>query len=293
MNPATTGDEYATLIASSGIFAGHTPSPTLPEGLRGEILKITTGDPEAGGQLRLILGSYVTNVNASGAFTFSFNGGTTGSFDGSSSLSAVKAALEALPGIGVGKVAVTRTGSTYRVELLGTLYLTNDLQFTVAGLATAAIDDTSVKLNSPWSVEPTAGKANFEVSLYEAVHVPNVKVAIFSKAAPAIVVSESEGSTNIAQGSGGVATNHDQIQVKLSVDPLGSKTVTLDESSGLVQYWQSGIHDNTVDFSSLDWGTFKTVEVRAVDDGVIRGFHRRSECDRNGPPALRVDDHDL
>ena len=54
------GDEYGTLVlqdtnAPGGVFP--TPSAALPEGLRGEILKITGGDDEATGQLRLILGS--------------------------------------------------------------------------------------------------------------------------------------------------------------------------------------------------------------------------------------------
>jgi len=52
-NVNTVGDEYAVLTATTAIF--DTPSSSLPEGLRGESLKITGGDSEAAGQIRLVL----------------------------------------------------------------------------------------------------------------------------------------------------------------------------------------------------------------------------------------------
>ena len=80
MDPTTTGDEYATIQAASGHVLRHgLPTGDLPEGLRGEHLKITGGEPEAEGQVALVLGSYLTHItltSASGTtFTLSFAGG--------------------------------------------------------------------------------------------------------------------------------------------------------------------------------------------------------------------------
>src|SRR4029453_9250972 len=41
-----------------------------------------------------------------------------------------------------------------------------------------------------------------------------------------------------------------------------------------VQYFQGGVHNPVVSFDSTNFDTFKNVQVRAVDDGVIRGFHK-------------------
>ena len=208
MNPATTGDEYATLTAATPVFAADLPSATLPEGLRGEHLKITGSDPEAEGQVELILGSYLTNVSLGGAtggtFTLSFGTDTTGALAWNISAADMQAALEALPSIGAGNVSVTLDGSGYHIALRGTLYLTNDVHFTVngagltGGSATSAIDASSVKLASAWSVEPQP-PAVFEVGLYSDVHVPDVKVKVYSQATPSVVVFESDGSTAVDQ----------------------------------------------------------------------------------------------
>src|SRR5207247_1750055 len=97
------------------------------------------------------------------------------------------------------------------------------------------------------SVEPQT-PASFEVSLFSGVHVPNVKVRVFSQSQPAVVVAESEGSTNVAECSvaagcapGAPGTdNDDTIQVKLSADPHGAKVVTLgDGGSGRLAFSQA------------------------------------------------------
>ena len=55
------GDEYGTLVATDNqLFKNFRPSDSLPEGLRGENVRITGGDLEASGQIRLIEGSFRT-----------------------------------------------------------------------------------------------------------------------------------------------------------------------------------------------------------------------------------------
>ena len=160
----------------------------------------------------------------------------------------VRTALEALSNIGAGMVVVTKNGDTYTIELRGKLYLSYGTQFEATDLTGAettsrAIDDSSVKLNSAWSVEPAPNKATFEVALFSDVHVPNVKVRIFSHAHSAVVVDESEGNTNVAEctlsagcdPTAAGTNNNDTIRVRLSADPNGSVDVTLgDHAAGLI-----------------------------------------------------------
>ena len=285
MNPNTTGDEYAVLTAAHPVF--ETPSATLPEGLRGEQLKITSLDPEAEGQIELILGSYLTDVSLGGAtggtFTLSFGADTTSALAWNASAVAVQAALEALPGIGAGNVDVTLDGSGYHIALRGTLYLTDAVHFTLnggsltgGGATSATINASSIKLGSAWSVEPQA-PAGFEVGLFSDVRVPDVKVTVYAKTTSSVVVFESDGSTAVTQGDTSIVTNDDSIQVRLSSQPSGPVSVNLgDDGAGLITYslTPGGAPITSLPFTTGNWDTFQTVWVRGVDDGVIRGFHR-------------------
>ena len=279
MNPNTTGDEYATLTAATAVFANDLPSSTLPEGLRGEQLKITGQDPEAEGQLMLVLGSYLTNLaisGASGTFTISFGapgpGNTTTALPFNATASAIKAALEGLAGIGVGNVDVTGGSGNFAIALRGTLYLTNDVQFTASGTggttATPTIDPSTIKLASAWAVEPQAPAA-FEVGLFADVRVPDMKVTVYSHASPSVVVFQTDGGTAVTQGG-----TTDTIKVRLSSQPTTSMvTVNLgDNGAGLLSF-SSPTLTFTVAAGPTSWDTFQTVTVHGVNDGVIRGFH--------------------
>ncbi len=254
MNAHTVGDEYATMIASSDVFSADLPSATLPEGLRGQLLSITDGDSEAAGQIRLVLGSYRQTVTISGGtgtdtFKMKFGDQKTAALAFGASAATVQGALEGLSNLGTGMVTVTKSGNAYTIELRGKLYVSNGTQFSATDL-TGAESTTNPR--------------------------------IFSHAHAAVVVDESEGNTNVAEGSGSVATNNDTIRVRLSSDPGGNVDVTLgDHAAGLLQYFQGGVLNNVVHFNSTGsgagyhrWDQFIAVEVRAVDDGVVRGFHK-------------------
>ena len=148
----------------------------------------------------------------------------------------------------------------------------NGAGLTGGGSATSAIDASSVKLASAWSVEPQP-PAVFEVGLYSDVHVPDVKVKVYSQATPSVVVFESDGSTAVDQG-----VSSDAIQVRLSSQPTGPETVNLgDNGAGLIFYSLNPDGSSPVtslSFGTSTWNTFQTVYVNGVDDGVIRSFHR-------------------
>ena len=75
-------NDYAVLVSQQASFQNDLPSAALPEGLRGEHLKITSGDPEAQGQVAMILGSYAEDLTATGTFSLSFAGTTVSGVDG-------------------------------------------------------------------------------------------------------------------------------------------------------------------------------------------------------------------
>ena len=244
MDPAVAGDEYAVIQAAPGTFSAGLPTADLPEGLRGEHLKITGGQPEAEGQVSLILGSYLTHVdltNHTGStFTLTFAGGAPITLNVTDSETNWRNAIGALFG-GAQNVHVTATVKGFDIELLGTLYLTSSAQFAIndGSADKATIDDGSLKLASAWAVEPQP-TAIFEIGVFGDVHVPDVKVKVYSSRTPAIVVFEDGGSTSVTQaGQTPAAANDALIHVRISSDPGDGNTVHVslgDNNEGLIFY---------------------------------------------------------
>src|SRR5260370_21194166 len=154
-NLNTNANAYATLFATTHAFAKDLPAPNLPEGQRGESLKITGNDNEAAGQIRMILGSYIENLTVTDptSFTLTFGSVTITESTGVG-YQQLQSDIRGMSTIGAGNAFVTSTGlNTYQIALGSDLYLNNHNQFSATG-ASLAIDDQSLKLNSPRSVEP-------------------------------------------------------------------------------------------------------------------------------------------
>ena len=293
-DPAVSGDEYATIVddrdgdgnPATGPF--NVPSAALPEGLRGAYVKITGGDDEAAGQIRMILGSHrqVIDIGATGGtFRLSFLGHTTAPILANADAATVRDALEQLSTLGSGMVAVTREGGRITIELKGTLVVTATDQITLdaanltGGSATIVVDATSLKLNKPWSVEPSPS-ARFEISLYSDVQGPNLRVRVYSDERPEIVVDESGGSTTVAEGSPNPAAE-DTIRVRLSRAPVAGETVVVSlGGGGQLDFLVGGSLVTAVEFTDTGagdpakWDEFVTVTVRAKHDLVVEGFHK-------------------
>ena len=316
-NPLPGGDQYATVSVGgteTNLFAAYLPTEQLPEGIRGAYLKITGGDLEASGQIRLILGSYIETIDVSaasgpGSFTLTAAGDeSTAIAYGSDVSAAIQAALVAL--LGQDAVTVTKTGTdTYRVELGSNLYLGWDGSAGVAGIGVkvsgvvgaGTIDANTIKLNAPWSVIPEQ-YAQFEILLYSAVQVPNVRVKIFTTQTPAVVVDETHGSTTVSETPDSISAADaianglvDTILVRLSADPLGSIAVALENANGQLRFYDSAAltHEITsLSFDSTTWGDFQTVWVKGIADGVVENFHKADlKLSAGGyrPYALTVD----
>ena len=227
-------------------------------------------DAEPAAQVAMVLGSYAEDLKVTGTFSLGF--GTATPVSGVTAAT-LQSALNTLLGAGNAQ-AVDLGGGNYRIELLGTLYLTNAVQFSATGSATISIDQNTIKLASPWAAEPQHG-AGFEVQNYSAVKLPSIKVTVYSQATPTIVVFEPAGGTAVTQGGSSAP-----VQVRLSskplpalLDGLGNYTVTIsDNGSGLLSL--NGVRDTkTLTFTASNWDHFQPLNIAGYDDGVVRGFH--------------------
>ena len=181
-----------------------------------------------------------------GSYTLSFGGVSVGSFDASTTAAQLQAAIAALAAVGAGNVTVTLVSGVFRIDLGANLYLSNDAHFATTGSATADIDSASLKLNSPWSVTPNGPdpgqKAQFEITLYSSVQVPNVRVKIYTQGTPAVVVDETNNGTSVAElplselgNAAAVANATDTIRVRLSSNPgAGGAVVSLVNANGQI-----------------------------------------------------------
>ena len=293
-SPSVEGDEYATIVASVDLPAGALPSLTLPEGLRGAYVKTTGGDEEAAGQIRLILGSFRTklDINGGGDFTLAF-GSSSVSLSTGATAAQIRAALAAFPEIGsLDNVSVRGCYApendpagtcSFVIDLKGELVLTDAVKFAVtSGAASATIDRRALKLNKPWSVQPSPS-ALFEIGLFGAVQLPNVRVRVYSSDLPEVVVDQSEGSTTVAEGTTVTAAAdpaEDSIRIRLSRQPQAGETVTVGlGGAGQLEYSLSAAFGSLVTSVSFtnaagSWDAFTTVYVRAKQDGVVEGFHK-------------------
>ena len=123
---------------------GGPPSPTLPEGLRGESLKITGGDTEAAGQIRLVLGSYAENLHVTGPRGHSPSASARQRRRLSPArLLSIQGATRLAPRRRQARPYVQgATASDFQLQLLGTLYLTNDVQFGRSAAGATVLIDT-------------------------------------------------------------------------------------------------------------------------------------------------------
>ena len=288
MNSHTVGDEYATLTASTPVFDAFRPTSTLPEGLRGAQLKISGNDPEAEGQIRLVLGSYLTHVKLGGATggTFTLKLGAHGHdhrarSPGTRPQLDVKAAIEAAPRRQHGRCDDGRRRLRRRAPRHALPHERRPVhRHRQPGRRQRRAPSSTARRSRstrPGRSSPPPGAA-FEVSLFGGVKVPAVRVAVYPSTINLVVVAESDGSTSVSQGDMSITSNDDTIEVRLSAAPAsGPVTVNLgDHGAGLITYSLSanGAPITSLVFNSSNWNTFVTLYVRGVDDGVIRGFHR-------------------
>ena len=289
-SPLPGGDEWGSLIATnSSLFSNYLPTQQNPEGLRGANVRITGGDDNASGQIRMIEGSYIETVNVASGDKLTIGGLETAAITGSGDLStAIKNALQAILG-GSGSIysVTSPSAGQYQIQLGGNLYLAWDAVYNVAGIGVdngsitaGTIDAGAIKVNSPWSVEP-APHAQFEIDLYGAVQLPGVLVNIYSQNTPAVVVDETNGSTAVAEmpdsSAAAQAAASDTIRVRLSSDPRGGgATVSLTNANDQITFWNGSTQITSLSFTGGggNWNAFQTVTVKGKIDGVVENFQQ-------------------
>ncbi|HLO87914.1 MAG TPA: DUF4114 domain-containing protein [Nostocaceae cyanobacterium] len=142
---------------------------------------------------------------------------------------------------------------------------TNQLVFTpqnwnVAQTVTVtAVDDTLKEGFHNGLIQHTLSSTD---SRYNGISVNSVNVSITDNDTVSVIITQSDGSTNVAEGG---AT--DTYTVALSDAPSSDVTITLNGGTQLTT------NTNQLVFTPQNWNLTQTVTVTAVDDAVSEGTH--------------------
>ena len=125
-------------------------------------------------------------------------------------------------------------------------------------ITVTAVDDGAVEGAHADTIQMSAssGDAN-----YNGFTVPDVTANITDNDSFAVIVTESGGSTNVAEGG---AT--DTFSLVLGSQPSADVVISFNTGTQLLPI-------ANVTFTSADWNTAKTITVTAVDDGAVEGAH--------------------
>jgi hypothetical protein len=122
-----------------------------------------------------------------------------------------------------------------------------------------AVDDTAKEGFHSGVIQHTASSSD---SQYNGIAVNPVNVSITDNDVVSVIITQSGGSTNVAEGG---AT--DTYNVVLSDAPTSNVTITLNGGTQLTT------NTNQLVFTPQNWNIAQTVTVIAVDDAVAEGTH--------------------
>lgn len=100
---------------------------------------------------------------------------------------------------------------------------------------------------------------------YTGVAIAGVTAAITDNDTAGVVVTQSGGTTSVAEGGAG-----DSYTLVLTSQPTSAVTITVTPDA------QVGVAPPSVSFDSTNWNAPKTIAVSAVDDGIVEGPHSGS-----------------
>jgi Big-like domain-containing protein/PKD domain-containing protein/Calx-beta domain-containing protein len=103
---------------------------------------------------------------------------------------------------------------------------------------------------------------------YNGITINNVVANVTDNDAPGVTISETNGSTDIAE----TGPTSDNYTIALDTQPASNVTVTIDPDGQTDLGSGAGVAIQEV-FTSVNWNTPRTVSVTAVDDGTPEGPH--------------------
>jgi Ca2+-binding RTX toxin-like protein len=143
-----------------------------------------------------------------------------------------------------------------------------------AGQQKVILDNTAttLTLDGPWGIVPSNG-SHYEVITPNGTVAPSVLVKIYDDDAPAVMVTESDGISQVIEGStytlkDGFAS--DTVEISLTRLPRGAVTVGLDGGGQLAFFDSSNNPITSLSFTST---AAQTVTIKAIVDGQREGLH--------------------
>jgi Ca2+-binding RTX toxin-like protein len=156
--------------------------------------------------------------------------------------------------------------------------LTNPASVGQTRLITASTA-TTLTVDSPWSVLPD--NAQYEISLFDGLALPNVHVRIYSQQKAEIVVHQNDANLSVAEDTNGTVAQRiankaiEGIGVRLSQAPQNGETVTVNlNGQGQLSFLDASFNPIThLTFDQNSWHQPQTVYVVASDPlHVVEGF---------------------
>ncbi len=153
-----------------------------------------------------------------------------------------------------------------------------------------AVDDAIAEGPHTATIQQAAASADPN---YSGATVPDVTVHITDNDSPGVAVTESNGSTDVAEGAAGGVGATDNYSLRLTSQPTGNVTVTV-----LIGV-QATANPTLLAFTPGNWNIPQDVTVAAVDDLVAEGSHTATaqhstasaDPNYNGAPVQDVTVH--
>jgi CSLREA domain-containing protein len=126
-------------------------------------------------------------------------------------------------------------------------------------ITVSAVDDAVVEGPHTGVITHSASSGDGD---YDGISIPGVTVNITDNDGPGVTITESGGSTDVAEGGTG-----DGYEVVLNTQPSAAVTLTISPDT------QVALTPTLMRFTPGDWDAPQTVIVAAIDDDVVEGPH--------------------
>ena len=296
-------DTVDTEVTVSDAFTGVAEEAI---GLKTDVVVDTTVDGETGvNEVQTV--TVDSNV---GVYTLRFGLEDTDPLDGSETAAELEDALEALEGIGVGNVNVSKSGNVFTITFVGDLAAKDveeliprvgaSLRDEQGAFPTAATDPSRPQglrgsfvtiIDDPANPSSVGQSRQIlsntdkvltldqawdslpsEQARYEILQFNGLVIPTVE-----VAIEDADVASLVVWQSGGEtfvsegsASGSDIIEVSLGMAPAPGQTITVT----LNGHGQLGFSDTTLEFDDSNYLTPQVVTITALDDGAVEGFHR-------------------
>jgi hypothetical protein len=195
-------------------------------------------------------------VTPTGA-TITQSSGTTAVIEGGTTTDSYTVALNTAP---TANVSITLTPDAQVTVSPNTLTYTSSNWNIAQTVTVTAVNDTTIEGTHSGVITHTVTSTD---TAYSGLSLSPVTVTVTDNDTAGAIITESSGSTTLAEGS----TTTDSYTVVLNAAPTADVTVTVTPDT------QVTVTPSTLTFTSSNWATAQTVTLTTVNDTTVEGTH--------------------